>query len=75
MTGMSGWRALLLAGTIAFASSAAAAPAEIRWDTYGIPHIYGPDLLTVVRGLGYAEMENHAETLRPTAATARGRAA
>ncbi len=76
MTGTSGWRALLLAGTIAaFAPSAAAAPAEIRWDTYGIPHIYGPDLLTVVRGLGYAEMENHAETLLTNVANARGRSA
>ena len=37
--------------------------AEILWDQFGIPHIYGPDLLTVVRGLGYAEMENHAETI------------
>ncbi len=49
--------------------------AVIAWDTYGIPHIYGPDLLTVVRGLGYAEMENHAETLLGNIANARGRSA
>ena len=49
--------------------------AVIRWDVYGIPHIYGPDLLTVVRGLGYAQMENHAETLLTNTANARGRAA
>ncbi len=50
-------------------------PGEILWDTYGIPHIYGPDLLTVVRGYGYAQMENHAETLLLKIANARGRAA
>jgi acyl-homoserine-lactone acylase len=49
--------------------------AEILWDQFGIPHIYGPDLLTVVRGLGYAEMENHAETILMNAASARGRSA
>ncbi len=49
--------------------------AIIRWDNHGIPHIYGPDLLTVVRGLGYAQMENHAETLLTNTANARGRAA
>jgi acyl-homoserine lactone acylase PvdQ len=25
--------------------------AEILWDRFGIPHIYGPDLLTVVRAM------------------------
>jgi acyl-homoserine lactone acylase PvdQ len=49
--------------------------AEILWDQFGIPHIYGPDLLTVVRGLGYAEMENHAETILTNVASARGRSA
>lgn len=49
--------------------------AEILWDRFGIPHIYGPDLLTVVRGLGYAEMENHAETILTNVASARGRSA
>src|ERR1700761_9113065 len=48
---------------------------EILWDTYGIPHIYGPDLLTVVRGYGYAQMENQAETLLTNIAAARGRLA
>ena len=48
---------------------------EILWDTYGIPHIYGPDLLTVVRGYGYAQMENQAETILTNVAAARGRSA
>jgi acyl-homoserine-lactone acylase len=49
--------------------------AEILWDKFGIPHIYGPDMLTVVRGLGYAEMENHAETILMNVAAARGKSA
>jgi len=51
------------------------ATAEILWDQFGIPHIYGSDRLTVVRGLGYAEMENHAETILMNVASARGRSA
>ena len=49
--------------------------AEILWDEFGIPHIYGPDLPTVVRGYGYAQMENHAELILQNIALARGRAA
>jgi acyl-homoserine-lactone acylase len=56
-------------------ASGSADTGEILWDTYGIPHVYGPDLLTVVRGYGYAQMENQAETILTNAATARGRSA
>ncbi|HYZ21357.1 MAG TPA: penicillin acylase family protein, partial [Rhodopila sp.] len=55
--------------------SSNASGGEILWDSYGIPHIYGPDLLTVVRGYGYAQMENQAETLLTNIAAARGRLA
>jgi acyl-homoserine-lactone acylase len=48
---------------------------EIVWDEYAIPHIYGPDLLTVVQGYGYAQMENHAELILQKVAEARGRTA
>src|SRR5258707_2333206 len=48
---------------------------EILWDEVGIPHIYGPDLPTVLRGYGYAQMENHAELILQNIALARGRAA
>jgi acyl-homoserine-lactone acylase len=58
-----------------FSGGALAGEAEILWDQFGIPHIYGPDRLTVVRGLGYAEMENHAETILMNVASARGRSA
>ena len=49
--------------------------AEILWDEFGIPHIYGPDLATVIRGYGYAQMENHAELILQNIALARGWAA
>jgi acyl-homoserine-lactone acylase len=55
--------------------TAYAAPGTILWDQYAVPHIYGPDVATVVRGLGYAQMENHAETLLNNVARARGRSA
>ncbi len=61
--------------TLAAAPALAATPGTILWDTYAVPHIYGPDIPTVVRGLGYAQMENHAETLLNNAARARGRSA
>jgi acyl-homoserine-lactone acylase len=48
---------------------------EILWDEFGIPHIYGTDLPTVVRGYGYVQMENHAELILQNIAKARGRAA
>jgi acyl-homoserine-lactone acylase len=71
----------LLAAT-AFGLTAAATPVlaqqtggTILWDQYAVPHIYGPDIPTVVRGLGYAQMENQAETLLNNVARARGRSA
>lgn len=48
---------------------------EILWDEYGVPHIYGSTLLSVVRGYGYAQMENHAELILEKVAEARGRTA
>jgi len=48
---------------------------EILWDNYGIPHIYGEDVPTVIRGFGYAQMAAHAETLLGNLAQARGRSA
>ena len=46
---------------------------EIRWDRYGIPHIYGATIEEAVYGFGYAQMENHAEQLLLNVAAARGR--
>jgi Penicillin amidase len=67
--GLAAITGLLLSG------GALAGEAKILWDQFGILHIYGSDRLTVVRGLGYAEMENHAETILMNVASARGRSA
>jgi acyl-homoserine-lactone acylase len=56
-------------------ANAVKSEAEILWDEFGIPHIYGPDLSTVARGYGYAQMENRAELILQNIALARGRAA
>lgn len=48
---------------------------EIIWDKYGIPHIYGQSVEDVLYGYGFAQMENHAETILRKVATARGRLA
>ena len=66
---------MMALAALALLADQPARAAEIRWDSYGIPHIYGPSVAAVVRGLGYAEMENHAETLLLNVAHARGRMA
>ncbi len=74
-----GARACLIASAALLIGHAASAqtvsPGTIRWDTYGVPHIFGADVPTVERGLGYAQMEAHAETILNNVARARGRAA
>ncbi len=67
--------ATLLAADGAGAEPAARQPGVIRWDRYFVPHIYGPDIPTVARGLGYATMELQLETVLNKFAYARGRAA
>lgn len=67
-------RALLAAGVCGAAAPAlAAGGGTILWDQYAVPHIYGADIPSVIKGLGYASMENHAETLLNNIALARGR--
>ena len=48
---------------------------EIVWDKYAVPHIYGRTTEDVLYGLGFANMENHAETILRKVAAARGRLA
>ena len=70
-------RALMAAAALCLAAPrlATAASGTILWDQYAVPHIYGADIPTVVRGLGYAQMENHVESLLNNVARARGRSA
>ncbi|WP_293864635.1 penicillin acylase family protein [Steroidobacter sp.] len=55
------------------AADTATEQGEIRWDRYGIPHIYGRTVEDACFGLGYAQMTNHAEQLLINVAAARGR--
>jgi len=68
-------RSLFVSGACALFVPLTCHGGEILWDTYGIPHIYGEDIPTVIRGFGYAQMEAHAETLLGNLAQARGRSA
>ncbi len=72
-----GVRSVLMATALSLAGwhAARASTGTILWDQYGVPHIYAPDITSVVQGLGYAQMENHAETLLNNVARARGRSA
>lgn len=65
----------LAAAPLVSADIPAGTQGEIIWDEYGIPHIYGTDLVTVVKGYGFAQMENHAELILQKVAEARGRTA
>jgi acyl-homoserine-lactone acylase len=69
------FQSVALLSLLAAGPASAGSPGQILWDTFGIPHIYGPDLQTVVRGYGYAQMENQAETILTNMAAARGRSA
>lgn len=69
---MTSWKNVLLA-TVAALAAAPATAGEIHWDRYGVPHIYGASIEEVMRGYGYAQMENHAEQLLLNVAAARGR--
>lgn len=61
----------------ALAEERAPAPqqAEILWDTYGVPHIYGPDAETVFYGYGWAQVASHANTVLRLYGEARGKGA
>lgn len=55
--------------------AAPAMEAEILWDTYGVPHIYGPDAETVFYGYGWAQFASHANTVLRLYGEARGKGA
>lgn len=48
---------------------------EILWDSFGVPHIYGSSVESMLKGYGFSQMENHAELLLGNVAVARGRTA
>jgi acyl-homoserine-lactone acylase len=56
-------------------AAAVARGAEILWDRYGVPHVYGPTLPALGYGFGWAQAQNHGDLLLRLYGQARGRAA
>ena len=48
---------------------------EILWDSYGVPHIYAPDVEGMFEAQGWAQMEAHGDLILRLYGQARGRAA
>jgi acyl-homoserine-lactone acylase len=48
---------------------------EVLWDTWGVPHIYGHDLASLMAGLGWAQAHAHGNVLLRLYGAARGRSA
>lgn len=49
--------------------------AEILWDSYGVPHIYGSDAHSTGRAFGWAQMQSHGNLILRFYGQARGTAA
>ncbi len=50
-------------------------PAEILWDSWGVPHIYAPTDTSLFKAFGWAQMRTHGKLLLHLYALARGRGA
>ncbi len=48
---------------------------EILWDSWGVPHIYAPNDISLFKAFGWAQMHNHSKLLLHDYALARGRGA
>ena len=48
---------------------------EILWDTFGVPHVYGPNLENALYAFGWAQMESHGDLILRLYGQARGRGA
>jgi acyl-homoserine-lactone acylase len=57
------------------ATHPAAAAVEIRWDRYGVPHVFADDTDAVFYAFGWAQMESHANLILGFYGKARGRGA
>ena len=55
--------------------SAPASPTEILWDTFGVPHIFAPDLTNALYAFGWAQMQSHGDLILRLYGQARGRGA
>ncbi len=74
-------RLAVVIGISLFSSASSTPPrlpasgAEILWDSYGVPHIFAVDDVSLFRAFGWAQAHNHANLLLQRIGIARGRAA
>lgn len=66
---------LALAASSILATPAMAAPAQISWDNWGIPHIQADSEEAALKAFGWAQMEAHGDLILNLYGRARGRAA
>ena len=55
--------------------SPTAASTDILWDTFGVPHIFAPDLTNALYAFGWAQMQSHGDLILRLYGQARGRGA
>ena len=55
--------------------SPASSTTEILWDTWGVPHIFAPDLSNALYAFGWAQMQSHGDRILRLYGQARGRGA
>jgi len=51
------------------------APTQILWDEWGVPHVFAQNEQELFRGLGWAQMHNHANLILKLFGRSRGRSA
>ena len=67
--------ALMATGGAAARQAGAASSSEILWDSWGVPHIFAPDLASATYAFGQAQMQSHGHLVLRLYGQARGRAA
>ena len=67
--------ALAVGVLLSWAPAHAQKPANILWDSYGVPHVYSASETDMYYAFGWAQMHNHANLLLRLYGQARGRAA
>ena len=61
--------------SIISAQSRASQSADILWDTFGVPHVFGADLDSTLYAFGWAQMQSHGDLILRLYGQARGRGA
>jgi acyl-homoserine-lactone acylase len=67
--------ALALLAAVTGSAWAAKPRAEVLWDRYGVPHVYGKTEADLFYGFGWAQLKSHGDLILKLYAEGRGRAA